>query len=370
MRGQGDASATLVPCDIEGVADAAQEWDRLAELGGSPFLTYEWIVSWWRAIGDGEPLCALLRDSDGSLIGGACCRLSPRGEVTAPTDHAYGYEWDVVARDAAARREVWQAIARFGARRVEFTPLPSGSSGAAAAAEGLRAGGYRISPVQAELEPYLPLPASWDDLLRSVSRNLRSQWRRNRRDLEAAGGFEVRVTRGGTELERDLDTFLRLEASGWKGRSGTAILCDRRAEHLFRSFAALAARHGWLRLTVAECGGNPVAAVYGCSFAGSTFRLKSAFDESRARNSPGLVLLGEDLRRAIEEGSREYRFLGAPDEQKMRWGAVTRPQITIRGYRGATSLPAWAYRAKVRPVLGVARRWARARAPTRGWHSA
>jgi CelD/BcsL family acetyltransferase involved in cellulose biosynthesis len=346
----------LIPSPAEAIEAVGAEWNRLAMLAGSPFLTREWISAWWEALGDGQLLWALLRGADGSLRGGACCRLAPTGQLTSPTDSAYSYEWDVVAGDDAARRTVWDAIAHFGARRVHLSLLPDRPDGAAAACEGLMRGGYRVVRRRAEVSPYLPLPGTWDELLDSISKNLRHKWRRSRRALDRDGGLVMRTARQEAEVERDLDIFLQLEAAGWKGRAGTAILCDPRAELLYRSFARSAARQGWLRLSVLQSHGTPVAVAYGCAFAGRAFRLKSAFDERYADHSPGLVLLAEELQRSIDEGLREYDFLGSTEFHKMRWGSRTRNRMTVRGYRGASTVPAYAYRAKLRPMLGKVRR--------------
>jgi CelD/BcsL family acetyltransferase involved in cellulose biosynthesis len=360
----GHTPSELVAPGLGALESVRSDWNRLALLGGSPFLTYEWVASWWKALGDGEPVSILLRSANGSLRAGACCRLAPDGELTAPTDPAYGYEWDVVAADDVARRDVWDTIARLDVRRVRLYPVLD--DGAKVAAQQLQRGGYRVVRNVYQASPYLPLPDSWDELLNSVSKNLRSKWRKCRRGLDQDGGLVFRTARSESDLDHDLDVFLKLEASGWKGRAGTALRHDARAEALYRTFAIAAARAGWLRLSILECSGVPVAAAYGCVFGDRAFRLKSAFNEEYAKRSPGLVLAGEDLRRSIEEGLRSYEFLGARDAHKLRWGSETRDLITLRGYGGPLALPAYAYRAKLRPLLGKARRMAAQRLAERG----
>jgi CelD/BcsL family acetyltransferase involved in cellulose biosynthesis len=364
IRLSGDRPGELVATGLEALESVRSDWNRLALLGGSPFLTYEWLSSWWKALGDGELVSVLLRSADGSLRAGACCRLAHDGELTAPTDPAYGYEWDVVAADDVARRDVWDTIARLDVRRVRLTPMLD--TGADVAEQQLQRGSYRVVRRVAQATPKLALPDTWDELLGSVSRKLRSQWRAGRRALDRDGGLVLRTTRGEADLDHDLDVFLKLEASGWKGRAGTALLSDPRAEALYRTFAVAAAREGWLRLSILESSGVPVAAVYGCVFGDRAFRLKSAFNEEYADRSPGLVLVGEELRRSIGEGLRVYEFLGLPAEYKLRWGSETRDLITLRGYRGPLALPAYAYRAWLRPLLGKARRVAAQRLAERG----
>ena len=103
-----------------------------------------------------------------------------------------------------------------------------------------------------------------------------------------------RVTVGGPDLERDLNAFLHVEASGWKARRGTAIVANPRTDRLYRSFATRAAARGQLRLALPRD--------LGCVVGDTGFLLKTGFDESYARLSPGLMLRGEVLRTCVEEG--------------------------------------------------------------------
>ena len=93
-----------------------------------------------------------------------------------------------------------------------------------------------------------------------------------------------------------------------------------------------------------------VAADLNCRFAGGTFLLKTGFDERYGAFSPGLVLRGEVLRAAIEEGARFYDFLGGPDHYKLRWTAELRPRVAVRAYRGVWR-PLATYQARLRPLL-------------------
>ena len=151
-------------------------------------------------------------------------------------------------------------------------------------------------------------------------------------------------------LEEALDAFLKLEASGWKGKTGTAILSDRATERLYRDFAWTAARKSWLRLHLLELDGVPIAGSYECVFAGRAFLLKTAFSEAHGRLSPGQALLTEALRAAIEEGLDSYDFLGDPDLYKTRWTSEVRPRTQIFAYRGIAR-PGYLYRKSLRPLF-------------------
>lgn len=340
---------------LSGLGEA---WDRLAERTPSPFLTREWTAAWCEAFGERAPRVATLRAGDGELLAAAVLRPVRAGLAATANDHSG--DWDAVARDDEARAELWCAIGRLRRPRLVLTGLRE--PGAAVAARELRREGYRVVPsVEAE-SPFLRLPGSFDELLAGRSANLRSQWRRRRRALDREGTVAVRcTTAAGPRLERDLDALFAIEASGWKGRAGTAIASDPATTRLYGDFARAAAGRGWLRVYVLEVDGRPLAADLGCAMGGVGFLLKTGFDDAAAALSPGLVLRGEVLRASIEEGLTGYDFLGGPDAYKTRWTGDVRVRARLEAYRGTAAVAAGAYRRVLRPAAGRARRWAAAR---------
>lgn len=334
----------------------------LGELGarsGSPFMTREWLRAWWEAFGGGDPLTLTVR-RDGEVVAGAFCRRSGGGAfVTAPANSHSG-DWDVFAVDEPARAEAWRALSRLRPLRARFAFVPEWTGSADTAARAMAETGYRVVRERGPLSPFMRLPASRDELMRAVSRNLRSQVSRRRHALEREGRLALRTSRTEAEVARDLDVFLAIEASGWKGRQGTAIAADRRTERLYRSYAIATASTGTGRLHLLELDDVPIAGDLEIVQDGVAFLLKTGYEERWGRLSPGLVLRADVLGSAIEEGLRGYDFLGGPDGYKMRWTADVRARVTLFAYREPAGY--W-YRASVRPrlkrlraTLGAARR--------------
>ena len=351
VSGSAWHSEVLTLHDVDDVAPYAADWNRLAMRAKTPFLTFEWLTAWWEAFGPGRPAWLVLQGADGRLRAGVCFQGIPHGLAGAVNDHAG--DWDVVAGDALDRVEMWRAIAGSGSRRLVLPQLGEWTESAGVACEVLRSNGYSVVRERGPLSPYLPLPATWDALLASVSGNLRWQLRNRKRALEERGEFVVRTSSTESALDGDLEEMFRVEASGWKARSRTAILSDSRTQTLYRRFARRAARQGWLRLHILEVGGEPVAANYSCVFANRAFLLKTGFDERYAEFSPGFVLLGEALRLSIDEGLTSYEFLGEADIYKTRWTDQIRPRVTVRAYR--STHPEGIYWSRLRPRLKRAR---------------
>ena len=336
------------------LAERSTAWDRLAAAWPSPFSGSAWLRAWWE-VSDRPLECRLLSDPDGTLRAGALVRRSAAGVRGAADVHTG--DWGVFG-DPPARAALWRDLGAL-ARPVGRLVLPVLEQGALLEARtALEPLGYRFVPLDRLDSPVLELPGSYDALLAGTSRNLRSQLARSRRALERSGRLELRTTTGGPRLDPDLEALLQLEASGWKGRAGTAVLCTSRTATLYRRFARLAAAAGSLRLHLLTLDGVAVAGDLAHDAGGRRALVKTAFSEHHQGWRPGLVLRAEALRSAIDEGAAEYDFLGGPDAYKLRWGAAVRPRWTTLAVRGPWRAEAVLHE-RVRPALGTLRRQVR-----------
>jgi len=91
------------------------------------------------------------------------------------------------------------------------------------------------------------------------------------------------------------DEFLQLEASGWKGKAGSALASDIATASLLRKSLAGAAAHGRLERLTLFCNRRPIAMLASFLTTPGAFSFKTAFDENFARFSPGVMLQVENL---------------------------------------------------------------------------
>ena len=339
----------------EAFAALSREWDALAAAHAvSPYATHAWLSAFLDGFGGADRLfCPVLHAADGSLRAAACLVRDRAGSLATLTNVHSG-DWDVVAADDAARERIWRAIVDFRPLRLILDGLIASGPSAEIARRVLDDGGYRVMATPGVRSPYLPLPGSYEELLRAGSRNMRGQVARRGRQLEREGTLTFRTVHTGPSLETDLDAFLTLEAAGWKGSSGTAILRAPATEPVYRAFVRTAAERGWLRLHLLELDGRLIAGDLGCAIGDTGFLIKTTFDEELSRLSPGLVLRGRVLEASIAEGLKGYDFLGPDDAYKLRWTGTVRPRVTLRAHRPPLHVPARAWHRRVRPALKTA----------------
>lgn len=143
-------------------------------------------------------------------------------------------------------------------------------------------------------------------LCAALSAKHRKMIRRQERLLSEIGPLEYDALTPDDDVTVWIDEFLRLEASGWKGRENTAIASDESDQNYFRSIAKEAFRRGRLSMQALRLDGRPIA--YKCDFTAGRglFTFRIAFDENYARNSPGMLLEIENVRRLHARSQIEW----------------------------------------------------------------
>jgi CelD/BcsL family acetyltransferase involved in cellulose biosynthesis len=138
---------------------------------------------------------------------------------------------------------------------------------------------------------------------RAMAAKHRKELKRRRRRLAELGTVAFVELQPGDDLEAWLGEFLALEASGWKGREGTALGSAEADARYFREMARACHRAGCLGATALRLDGRPVAMQVMLGSGPIAYAFKIAYDESFSRFSPG-VLLALDLIERVAGGSR------------------------------------------------------------------
>ncbi len=130
-----------------------------------------------------------------------------------------------------------------------------------------------------------------DYLQNTLSTGVRKEYRRQRKRLGELGRLEFRTLQQHHEVDDWLEEFLRLEASGWKAREGTAMGINANE----RAYVREAAQEGFARSQMRMQGlfldGRPVAMLLSFLAGGWGFTFKTAYDEEFARFSPGVQIM-------------------------------------------------------------------------------
>ncbi len=305
-------------------------WRELVEAdpAGTFFHTPEYLKLYWEEFGERPEhlLLAFAEEEDGAQIGavaferiGGTLRFLGGTEVT-------DYMGPVGRPD---RREdvataLWAAlVGREDWTDADLRGLPEDRPWLEALAAGATEQGLvvEVTDDQNGVAPFLALPGSWDAYLESLPAKLRHEIKRKANKLEAEAGPVRTVTATQDTLAELLDRFVELHrmSEGPKG-----VFMQPGMEIFFRRLGESFGPSEIFRLTFIEVGGQLAAGTIGFAFGGTFSLYNSAFDRTWGNLAPGMVLVGEDIRLAIEQGCGAFDLLKGDYPYKYRFGAVPR----------------------------------------------
>ena len=132
----------------------------------------------------------------------------------------------------------------------------------------------------------------------TLSSSTRKKLRQHRRRLSEKGTLtSVAVSEPGA-VRRALEEFLAIEASGWKGREGTALLSNKAEADFMRGAVGALADAGCASIHSLYLDGRPVSMQIVARSGVAAFTWKTAYDEAFQEFSPG-TLLFEDYTAAF-----------------------------------------------------------------------
>jgi CelD/BcsL family acetyltransferase involved in cellulose biosynthesis len=199
--------------------------------------------------------------------------------------------------EAAARALL--AAARQGGAQALLLPALA-QDGPAAKAMQSAVAAFGIEPCVFERHERARLDAAQDcdEAVRALGAKKLKELRRQRNRLADDGEVAFRVAAPGRETEAAIESFLTLEASGWKGASGTALAAKPGDAAFLKAALPAMAAAGNAEVVTLQSGDKVVAAGILLRHLRNACFFKIAYDESAAKTSPG-VQLTLDITRAM-----------------------------------------------------------------------
>lgn len=329
-------TSLVVECiqDADRFAAMRAEWNELLSESdaSNPFLTWEWMHTWWTHLADGSALRLMAVRDGGQLIA-----LAPLRAVNATlpwfarleflgTGHAGSDYLDIIVRrgryddalDALAPHLSGDAIAlRLGHLRP--------ASFAARLAAALSEAGWSSATVDDGTCPVIPLAGlTFDSYLATRGASHRANVRRRLKALQQRG--EVRFDRVTTHRERCdmLATLVRFHERRFKEQGGSSAFMTPAVVAFQDDATRLALDRGWLRMYVLRLNGHTAAVMYGFRWGGRFYFYQHGFDEAWRAHSVGLVLMALTIRAAIDECAAEFDMLWGAEPYKFLWAPESR----------------------------------------------
>ena len=307
-----------------------RDWSDLvgADPAGTIFHTPDFLKLYWEEFGEepGHLLLAFGEDDAGAQVAAAAFELIGDTLRFLGGTEVTDYMGPVGTPDARAgfAHELWAGLlARDDWREADLRGLHENSAWLSELREAAAGHGLEVEATddQNGVAPVLDLPSTWDEYLAQIPSKLRHEIRRKAKKLEAeTGAFRVETATEETLLPL-LDRFVELHRMS-EGPKGVFMVPG--MEIFFRRLGQTFCEQGVFRLSFIRVREELAAGTIGFSFDGTYSLYNSAFDRKWQQLAPGMVLVAEDIRQAIEEGSAVFDFLKGDYAYKYRFGARKR----------------------------------------------
>ncbi len=308
----------------------SRDWTDLvvADPAGTFFHQPAYLKLYWEEFGETPDhlLLAFAVDDDGTSVAavaferiGATLRFLGGTEVTD-----YMGPVGLLDRQAQVGVELWAALGeRSDWVTADLRGLAEDHAWLGALRAGAEAAGFAVmeDADQNGVAPFLALPPTWDGYLAQLPAKLRHEIKRKAKKLEAEAGPYHIVVADEERLPEMLNRFVELHRMS-EGPKGVFMVPG--MEIFFRRLGEAFCADGTFRLTMIDVGGQLAAGTIGFTFGDTTFLYNSAFDRAWGVLAPGMVLVAEDIRIAIEAGHASFDLLKGDYDYKYRFGAVPR----------------------------------------------
>jgi CelD/BcsL family acetyltransferase involved in cellulose biosynthesis len=226
----------------------------------------------------------------------------------------------LLARDdaaSAARALLDDARAR-GARALVLRDVPLDGASVGAIRDALARDHLTPTILHSYARACLDATQDAETLLRdALGAKKLKELRRQRHRLGEVGALNFTVARTADEIAAAVETFLALEAGGWKGKRGTALVQHAGdAAFIRRATVELAAR-GQCEIALLTAGATPIAAGIILKHDTRAFWFKLGVDERFAKLSPGVQLALELTRHFCADPSVTFVDSTAPADSPM-----------------------------------------------------
>ncbi len=342
---------------LEELEALAPEWERLwrSDPDATPFQSPQWLIPWWKHVGEGELFTLTARDHRGRLA--AVLPIYLYRQPTGGERHLLllgagtsDYLGGVFAQDSAADapagatcdRPAGEALSCAGAiariclgelmrharhwDRAVLHQLPQNSP--------LLAGARADATLLTESESCAGVSVTG---LRGLPAKLQSNIGRYRRRAQTQGALRFSMAGSATEALRCLDELIDLHSRRWQQRGESGVLAPLTVQAHHRETVPALFRAGLLRMFRVSLDGVTMATLY--AFVdpprpATSQRPRSllcyliGFDTQFIELSPGTLVLSFAIEQCEREGLATMDMLRGGETYKRLWGAV--PRQTFR----------------------------------------
>jgi len=318
-------------------------WNSVLESStpNVPFLTHEWMVSWWKCFGVQKRLFLIAAQEQYSErpIGIAPLMISRSigfRVIEFIGSGASDYLDFIISRDANnVLKNFFSALNEYKDEWdiISLRNMLPEESRLENIKHAVHLCGWRMRIFPGSISPYIPIDKSFDDFLSSKSANFRYTLKKKMKRIQQSGkNFSSKLI---TSIpEKEVLNFLSdIEAESWKLEAGIAKMHNPETKAFYENFIKSFGSKGWLNLWIGFLDNDPTSYLINFDYNNKIWYYNSAYKKHYAKYSCGSLLTYKAVQDAFNRKKAEYDFLIGNEAYKRRWTEEKRHLLKIIIYK-------------------------------------
>lgn len=329
----------------DGFKELKADWNALLRDSRicTPFLTWEWMYTWWQRYGQGkgdrhlaivvarqqERLVAILPGYVRRRLG--ISTFAFLGTEFESTDYLRAIE--VEGKGAPALPGLIAHLLKDepGIDVLELSNVLASDPTVAALESFAQASGASCDTKAHRVCPYVDVAAigGWETFLSARTSSMRAKVRRCMRRLAEAGA-EFDWVRDRAEVRAAVAELFALHAKRFTAKQADSIFRAELRQPFHEDVSELFFDQDVLRLFRIRVKGKTISALYCFKFAGGLFYFQAGSDPDWEEHSVGLVVIGHAIQYAFEQRLEIFDFMRGGESYKFRWTDTSRELVVTR----------------------------------------
>lgn len=335
--------------EINGFQVLRDDWNRILKSDfqdDNVFLTWEWLSTWWKHFGEGRRSLILTIEDRDEILGMAPLMLSKYklpGLGSVRKIEFIGSPYSDYNNFIIPKKKT-DCIGLIVNYLMENVPdwdwielrnipeLPQNKNSVEALFLDFESK-LRLKRRVCDICPYIPLPNSFDLLMKELDKKLRRNLNYYLRKINKEHNVELKkYDEAGYSVEEAMEAFIKLNEKRWtlKGELGSFKSKELAFRNFHEDIANCFAQKGWLGLYFLTVDSEPACAQYTFEYGQKTYFYLGGLDPQYLGYSIGNLTIMFLLKRCIERGFKEYDLMRGGELYKNRWACTYRRNFELR----------------------------------------
>ena len=331
--------------------DLKTSWDKI--LGGlnecPPFLTWEWMYTWWEVYKtDTTKLLVLVISDNSNIVAIApfyirkkifpipCKTVYILGTGEPESKEVFSEYIDLIVIPSYAKTVSVLLKSYFVSNykvwdRIELPRVLESSILQKYFFRDMSDEKYLANKLMCGLRYFIMLPDSWDKYIRSLRPSMRRSIAVAYKKILQKSDYKIEVIESDPQIKEVMGELIELHTKSWRGKGKPGAFASQEFCEFHHKVARLMYKNNNLLILKISLPNDVVAVLYNFKLMGTSYYYQSGLNMQRYSSlKPGVLMHSEAIKDAIHKGMTTYDFMMAGENSyKSNYGCKTSEMFHI-----------------------------------------